>query len=210
MKKIILSLGVALVGITAFKMTTHNNVAAANEPAKMVVADANINKINTAVIKTNSKDNTDYKVNTNRKSNTTPSKQTQPGTRLAFYRGVLKGLGAKVTTEKIKFLEAWRRGEGGKATNNPFNTTKDVPGTADTKYNSHGVRNYPDLQTGLAATIATLKLDHYKEIVELLKKDTVKAHEIAQCRALKKWGTGDMVKKVLAGGINTKEMVCAL
>jgi hypothetical protein len=210
MKKIILSLGVALIGITAFKMTTHNNVAAANEPAKMVVADANINNINTAVNKTSGKDNITRKDNITGKDNTSPSKQTRFGTRLAFYRGVLKGIGAKVTVEKIKFLEAWRRGEGGKATNNPFNTTKDVPGTADTKYNSVGVRNYPDLQTGVAATIATLKLDHYKEIVELLKKDTVTAHELAHTSALKKWGTGDMVKKVLAGGINTKEMVAAL
>jgi hypothetical protein len=179
MRKMMLSVGIALVGMTACK-TTKNNVVVANDNniKKMIAASAITKDINSTTL--------------NSKSGLTGH--------LAFYKAVLKGIGANITPEKIKFLEAWRRGEGGKAKNNPFNTTKDVPGTADTKYNSHGVRNYPDMQTGLAATIATLKLGHYKGIVALLKKDDVKAKEIAHCPALKKWGTGDMVKKVLAKG----------
>lgn len=175
-----MSLGLAIVGITAFKTTTHNNIAAGATEAKKMVVTLDTVKITAykAVKKTGGLDLA----------------------HLAFYQGVLKGIGAKVTAEKIKFLEAWRRGEGSKAKNNPFNTTKDIPGNADTKYNSVGVRNYPDLQTGLDATLATLKLSYYKEIVSLLRKDNVKASDIARCRALKKWGTGDMAKKVLAGG----------
>ncbi len=127
---------------------------------------------------------------------------------LAFYKAVLKKLGVKETAEKIKFLLAWRQGEGGQARNNPFNTSKDMPGTADTKYNSHGVRNYPDRKTGLEATVATLKLSYYKEIVDLLSKDTVTAQELAHTSALKKWGTGKMVRKVLdSGKINPPDIV---
>lgn len=117
-----------------------------------------------------------------------------------FYKAILAGLGANETPEKMKFLKAWRQGEGGKATNNPFNTTKDVPGDADTKYNSVGVRNYPDRQTGLDATLSTLKLPYYKELVAMLKDDNVTAMELANSKNLDTWGTGEMVRKVLAGG----------
>ena len=121
-----------------------------------------------------------------------------------FYRAILKGLGVNETPEKIKFLHAWRQGEGGHAKNNPFNTTKDVPGDADTKYNSVGVRNYPDRQTGLSATLATLKLPYYRDIVQMLHNDNVTAAELANSQGLKTWGTGDNVKRVLAvGHLNT-------
>ena len=195
MKKMIMSMALAVVGITAIKTTTHNNRAVANEPAKL--ASINANPITLATM--------------NIKKAIVSTPNTFKGY-LGFYKGVLTGLGAKVTTEKIKFLEAWRRGEGGSATNNPFNTTKDVPGNSDTKYNSVGVRNYPDPQTGLNATVATLKLPYYKDIVKLLKKDDVKARDLARCRALKKWGTGDMVKKVLASSSKNlhTEVVAAL
>ena len=119
---------------------------------------------------------------------------------IEFYKAILKGLGVNETPEKIKFLEAWRQGEGGHARNNPFNTTKDIPGDADTKYNSVGVRNYPDRQTGLDATIATLKLPYYRDIVQLLHNDNVTAQELANTQGLKTWGTGENVKKVLSTG----------
>lgn len=123
-------------------------------------------------------------------------------TDLGFYKAILKELGVRETKEKIKFLMAWRQGEGGKAKNNPFNTSKHIPGTKDSKYNSHGVRNYPNRKIGLDATVATLRLGHYKEILALLKKDDVTAHQLAHTKALKKWGTGEMVKKVLRGRVN--------
>jgi hypothetical protein len=179
MKKIMLSMGVALIGILAFKTSTLNNVA----DAKTMVATANII------------DSTD-----NNNDTITHDNESDFGGNIEFYTALLKGIGANATPEKIKFLEAWRRGEGGHAKNNPFNTSKNVPGEADTKYNSHGVRNYPDLQTGLEATIATLKLSYYRDLVDSLRKDDVTAKEIARCASLKKWGTGDNVKKVLATG----------
>jgi hypothetical protein len=187
MKKIMMSLGMAVAAMTGFKTITHNNSITAAEPVKLIKLKKKKNLL---------KDNKD-KDSTLDLSND-----------LNFYKAILAGLGVKETPEKIKFLQAWRQGEGGEARNNPFNTTKDVPGTADTKYNSKGVRNYPDRQTGLAATLATLKLPYYTEIVDLLNKDTVKAEELARTAALKKWGTGEMVKKVLASGnVNPPDIV---
>lgn len=166
MKKIMLSLGIAFMGITTYKISTNESFARHKAPLM-------------AAVKAEAIELTDAD----------------------FYKALLQGLGAKVTEEKIKFLEAWRQGEGGQAKNNPFNTTKGVAGA--TKYNSAGVRNYPDRVTGLYATIHTLNLSYYKDIVNLLRKDEVTAKELAHCRSLKKWGTGNRVKKVLAlGNVN--------
>src|SRR4051812_5622023 len=182
MKKILMSLGMALAAITGFKTTTQSNRALAAELTKITKVKKGKNPL------------------TNNSDNDNDDTRIDLSDDLGFYRAVLKGLGVNETPEKIKFLQAWRQGEGGQARNNPFNTSMDVPGDADTKYNSHGVRNYPDRQTGLDATVATLKLSYYKEIVDLLQKDTVTAKELAHTTALKKWGTGEMVKKVLASG----------
>ena len=117
-----------------------------------------------------------------------------------FYNAILQGLNVNITPEKIKFLKAWRQAEGGTATNNPFNTTKDLPGDTDTHYNSKGVRNYPTRQSGLDATLSTLKLPYYTDLVNLLANDDITAIELAKSPALTKWRTGPMVQKVLAGG----------
>lgn len=114
-----------------------------------------------------------------------------------FYKAVLAGIGANVTPEKMKFLKAWRQAEGGKANYNPFNTTKSAPGTTD--YNSVGVKEYPDRQTGLEATIKTLKLNYYKDLVSRLMDDSTTAENIAASPDLETWGTGSGVERVLAG-----------
>jgi hypothetical protein len=185
MKRVMMSLGMAVAALTSFKSANYNNRIAA-KPVKIAMA----------------------KKSKAKPKDTSSDSDIDLSNDLGFYKAVLKRLGVKETPEKIKFLQAWRQGEGGEARNNPFNTSKDVPGDADTKYNSHGVRNYPDRQTGLDATVATLQLPYYTEIVDLLKKDTVTAEELAHTRALKKWGTGKMVAKVLASGkINPPEIV---
>ncbi len=182
-----MSLGIALAGLTGFKATIQQQKSAAAEIAYVAKVNKKYHKP-----KSISRDSTD--------SEHEAEPEIDISTDLGFYKAVLKELGVKETKEKLKFLMAWRQGEGGKAKNNPFNTSKHIPGTADTKYNSHGVRNYPNRKIGLDATVATLRLGHYKEIVDLLKKDAVTAMEIARSKALKKWGTGAMVIKVLKGG----------
>lgn len=117
-----------------------------------------------------------------------------------FYDAVLNGIGAPITDENMKFFYAWRKGEGGKATNNPFNTTfKLKKDSGMSNYNSKGVKNYSTPNYGVEATVKTLLLSYYTCIVDGLKND-VGSDKISRCESLKTWGTGDLVAKVLNSG----------
>lgn len=123
------------------------------------------------------------------------------------YEAILTGVGAPVTKENMKFMYAWRQAEAAKAAFNPFNTTKKKE--KSTFYNClsrkdgkcvGGVRNYSSQQEGIDATVETLKLSYYSCITNGLKND-IGAKKIArQCNdALKTWGTGELLAKVLDG-----------
>jgi peptidoglycan hydrolase-like protein with peptidoglycan-binding domain len=117
-----------------------------------------------------------------------------------FYESVLKGIGAPITDENMKFLYAWRKGEGGKATNNPFNTTFNLKKDSGiSNYNTVGVKNYSNPNYGVEATVKTLLLPYYTCITDGLKKD-IGSDKISRCESLKTWGTGDLVAKVLNSG----------
>ena len=113
-----------------------------------------------------------------------------------FYERLLENLGAPITDENLKFLYAWRQAEGSGGRYNPFNTTHGMPG--DTKINSHGVRSYKNIEDGMIATIKTLKNGRYDCIVNGMIND-IGAANIASCKSLKTWGTGDLVAKVVRG-----------
>jgi peptidoglycan hydrolase-like protein with peptidoglycan-binding domain len=117
-----------------------------------------------------------------------------------FYSAILEGVGAPVTDENLKFLYAWRRAEGGKAENNPFNTTYKLSKDLNmSNYNKVGVKNYSTPNYGIEATVNTLKSRHYTCIVDGLKNN-IGAEKISRCESLKTWGTGDLVSTVLRGG----------
>lgn len=122
-----------------------------------------------------------------------------------FYKSILKGIGAPITDENMKFLYAWRQAEGGKARNNPFNTTQSKPGS--TFYNclkkgisgcKGGVRNYVSSQDGVDATIKTLKNGRYQNIINALKSGD-SAEKSAQALKSSPWGTGELALKVVRG-----------
>ena len=73
------------------------------------------------------------------------------------------------------FMYAWRQAEGGKAKNNPFNTTFKMPGA--TSYNSIGVKNYETPEKGIEATCKTLKNGRdkygYDKIIDGLKNEII-------------------------------------
>jgi len=125
----------------------------------------------------------------------------------SFYENLLKNIGVPITDENLKFLYAWRQSEGGKATNNPFNTTfKLSKDTNLSNYNSVGVKNYSKPEYGIEATVKTLLNGRYSCIVDGLRDD-IGAENISKCESLKTWGTGDLVTKVLnAGKINPPEI----
>jgi hypothetical protein len=113
-----------------------------------------------------------------------------------FYKQILKCVGAEPTKDNMSFMYAWRQAEGGKASFNPFNTTKSVPNA--TNYNSANVKNYKTMEDGVKATCDTLKLGYYTDIVNGLKKD-IGLYELSRLGGLKKWGTGDLLAKVADG-----------
>jgi hypothetical protein len=117
-----------------------------------------------------------------------------------FFDEVFKKLGVVPTNEKMKFFVAWRQAEGGKALNNPFNTTKTMKADGITNYNSVGVKNYPTIDLGIDATVNTLKLRYYQDLMNKLNNNMVTAEELANSPDLKIWGTGRGVSRVLKGG----------
>lgn len=122
-----------------------------------------------------------------------------------FYKSILKGVGAPITDENMKFLYAWRQAEGGSARNNPFNTTQAKPNS--TFYNclkkgisgcKSGVRNYMTTQDGIDATIKTLKNGRYQNIINALQSGK-SAEQAALALKSSPWGTGQLALKVLNG-----------
>ena len=110
---------------------------------------------------------------------------------IAIYSTILDGIGAPVTDENLKFLKAWRQAEGGTAANNPFNTTYKLDVDQNkTDYNSVGVKNYSTPEHGIEATIKTLQLPYYKNIVSGLQNDAGASNIAANTDELKTWGTG--------------------
>ena len=113
-----------------------------------------------------------------------------------FYHKVLDGLGAPITKNNMLFFYAWRQSEGGRAAHNPFNTTMKADGA--TTYNYAGVKNYTSREQGISATIKTLKLGYYTEIVDCLRR-SADPKETAQALKNSPWGTGALALKVIDG-----------
>ena len=121
-----------------------------------------------------------------------------------FYERVLKDLGAPVTDGNMTFLKSIRQSEGAKARYNPFNTTMKKLGSncynvlKRDKFGSckSGVQSYMSEEDGIDATVETLKLGYYKDIVQGLKND-VGPRELSRRWAASPWGTGELVKRVV-------------
>lgn len=140
---------------------------------------------------------------TNVSGNVTPLTKTT--TDDEFYKSILKGIGAPISDENMKFFYAWRQAEGGKAKNNPFNTTQSKPGS--TFYNclkkgvsgcKSGVRNYLSSQDGIDATVRTIKNGRYQNIINALKTGD-NAEKSALALKSSPWGTGELALKVVRG-----------
>lgn len=115
-----------------------------------------------------------------------------------FYKKVLSCVGAKPTKDNMSFMYAWRQSEGGKATNNPFNTTQKMPGATRYASNTHGVKNYRTPEDGIQATCNTLKNGRYNDIINGLKND-IGLFELSRLKSLNVWGTGPLLAKVADG-----------
>jgi hypothetical protein len=115
-----------------------------------------------------------------------------------FYKKILSCVGAEPTKDNMAFMYAWRQSEGGKATNNPFNTTHGMPNSTRYGKNTHGVKNYKTPEDGIRATCNTIKNGRYNDIIEGLKND-VGLYELSRMKSLNVWGTGPLLAKVADG-----------
>jgi len=113
----------------------------------------------------------------------------------AFYGDVLLVLGMPATSNRLRFMRAWRVAEGAEATWNPFNTTW-ARGRAS-RYNGVGVGNYATRADGLAASAGTLRLRYYTDLRARLARDDA-PELVALSPDLRTWGTGAGVSRVLA------------
>ena len=113
-----------------------------------------------------------------------------------FYEAVLRGLEAPITPNTLALIYAWRQTEGGKATYNPFNTTKKMPGSTRYKTNVANVQNYLTPQQGVDATVATMLLPHYTSVIQLLRADATPV-DVANAIIASPWGTKGLLLDVL-------------
>lgn len=111
-----------------------------------------------------------------------------------FAKDVLKGIGAPITPSNIQAMLNWEQGENTKARHNPLATTMTGYKGA-TPFNTFGdkgqyhVWNYTSHEQGVKATVETLKLNHYRDIVSLLKEGDAPWDEIKQSIKASPWGT---------------------
>lgn len=138
------------------------------------------------------------------------------------FKKILSGIGTPITPETLGFMYAWRQGESSLAVeekfycNNPFSTTWDsdpkgsrkagiTPGspksTMYSRTNSHRVRSYKKIETGIDATVKTI-LGHFSKIVNALKTDGINCYQMAsKCTSdLDKWGTTGVAVKSICNG----------
>jgi hypothetical protein len=126
-----------------------------------------------------------------------------------FFDRVVQKLGGTPTEEKRRFFRAWKRAENTDAKFNPLSTKWDKQVLGQTEYGNKGVKNYPDQETGLSATVNTLTkgigANAYKNIVKKLKQDDITAEElVAEKSELDTWGTGgNLVASVLKPAQNS-------
>lgn len=106
---------------------------------------------------------------------------------------LLAALGLPTTQQNIVFIRLWEQAEGTRAKNNPLATTQPAPGA--TEFNAAKVKNYPTEQTGLIATVQTLRNGRYNAVLEALRVSDTKA--AARAVVDSPWGTGEHLLRLV-------------
>ena len=105
-----------------------------------------------------------------------------------FAKGVLGKIGAPTTPNNLELINAWGDFENvNPKYNNPLATTKTMPGAKS--FNDAGVKAYKDWQQGVDATVATLQLGFYKDVVAALKAGDTPLSEFRKIVGSSKWGS---------------------
>lgn len=94
---------------------------------------------------------------------------------IGFAKALLRKLKITPNDQNVAAIAAWQMREDTKAKFNPLATTYDMPGDADTDFNSVGVKEYATMMQGVDATARTLqniKGVGYDKILSSLKSGT--------------------------------------
>lgn len=116
-------------------------------------------------------------------------------TRAGYATLVLTRGGWSVTDQHVEALVTVMTAENSAARWNPLDTELAGPGTS---YNSAGVRDYTTLNDGIAASVATLQLAPYQQIVALLADPATTAAQVVAAWAASPWGTWDSPEAAIA------------
>jgi len=82
-------------------------------------------------------------------------------------------------------LVAWMEGENTLAKYNPFATSHPMDGATD--FNSSGVKNYVSFSQGVQATVDTIRLARYAEIVKNLEEHSSAFYTLTAVEASGTW-----------------------
>ncbi len=120
-----------------------------------------------------------------------PVAQPQIDSKERFAVELLQRGGWPLTGSNVCAVVAWELAEGGhfvpgSSRFNPLNTSQAMLG--DSVFNSHGVRNYPNWNTGLDATVKTLNLAYY-DYVRLALNQADDQLAVLQAVGTSVWGT---------------------
>lgn len=94
----------------------------------------------------------------------------------------------QISLEQLRFFEAWRLIEGGKATWNPLNTT--WRGKSIKTYNAAGVAQYATEDDGVVATFKTINLRYYRDLKSRILTPGATAEDMAASPDLVVWRRG--------------------
>jgi hypothetical protein len=108
------------------------------------------------------------------------------GTTGTFARDVLALGGWPTHQSNHTALVCWMAGEGTKAKNNPFATTRSEPGATD--FNTSHVKNYTTWEQGVKATVDTINNGNYPWIIACLRRHDVASATLAVIDG-SPWGT---------------------
>jgi LysM repeat protein len=109
--------------------------------------------------------------------------------RTQFAYQLLAALGIRPTADNIAAIVAWETLEDTQARNNPLATERSV-GLGENNFNSVGVKNYPSLAVGIAATVLTLENGYYGDILTSLNGGSFA--EITAAIDSSPWGDTDV------------------
>ena len=120
-------------------------------------------------------------------------------TRYQFAVALLNSLGiAEPSTAAVLGIVAWETAENTQALNNPLATEWNMEAPGEYRFNQNGVQDFPTFQLGLEASVNTLKLPFYTELLATLVNQSSFQSTICQAIDASPWGTKNVAGVIVS------------